>query len=91
MASIAEEVAALRGTKAATFKDLFSHPKFSKLLAAQTVSSLGDWIGFSAVAILALRLGGGGNAGAYAVAGVMVARMLPSVLFGPIAWCRIEM
>jgi dTMP kinase len=85
LASIAEEIAALRGTKAATFKDLFSHPKFSKLLAAQTVSSLGDWIGFSAVAILALRLGGGGNAGAYAVAGVMVARMLPSVLFGPVA------
>ena len=88
MASIAEEIAALRGTKAATFKDLFRHPKFSKLLAAQTVSSLGDWIGFSAVAILAYRLGGGNagsNAGAYAVAGVMVARMLPSVLFGPIA------
>jgi dTMP kinase len=85
LASIAEEVAALRGTKAATFKDLLRDPKFSKLLAAQTVSSLGDWIGFSAMAVLALSLGGGGNAGAYAVAGVMVARMLPAILFGPVA------
>ena len=75
---------------AATFKDLLRHPNFSRLLAAQTVSSLGDWIGFSAVAILALRLGGGGNAGAYAVAGVMVARMLPSVLFGPVAGALVD-
>ena len=83
MSTIAEEVAALRGTKPATFKDLLTHPAFSKLLAAQTVSSLGDWVGFVAVAALVNRLGG--NVGAYAVAGVMVARMLPAVLFGPIA------
>ena len=80
MSTIADEVAALRGTKPATFKDLLTHPAFSKLLAAQTVSSLGDWVGFVAVSALVLRLGG-----AYAVSGVMVARMLPAVLFGPIA------
>jgi dTMP kinase len=80
LSTIADEVAALRGTKPATFKDLLTHPAFSKLLAAQTVSSLGDWVGFVAVSALVLRLGG-----AYAVSGVMVARMLPAVLFGPIA------
>ena len=80
MSTIADEVAALRGTKPATFKDLLTHPAFSRLLAAQTVSSLGDWVGFVAVSALVLRLGG-----AYAVSGVMVARMLPAVLFGPIA------
>ncbi len=84
MSTIADEVAALRGTKPATFKDLLRHPAFSKLLAAQTVSSLGDWVGFVAVAALVNRLGGP-EAGAYAVAGVMVARMLPAILFGPIA------
>ena len=82
-ASLADEIAALRGTKAATYKDLIRNPRFSRLLAAQSVSSLGDWVGFSAVALLALRLGG--RNGAYAVAGAMVARMLPSILFGPIA------
>jgi dTMP kinase len=84
VSTIADEVAALRGTKPATFKDLLRHPAFSRLLAAQTVSSLGDWVGFVAVAALVNRLGGP-EAGAYAVAGVMVARMLPAILFGPIA------
>jgi dTMP kinase len=88
LSTIAEEVAALRGTKPATFKDLLTHPAFSKLLAAQTVSSLGDWVGFVAVAAMVNRLGG--NVGAYAVAGVMVARMLPAVLFGPIAGVLVD-
>ena len=88
MSTIADEVAALRGTKPATFKDLLTHPAFSKLLAAQTISSLGDWVGFVAVAALVNRLGG--NVGAYAVAGVMVARMLPAILFGPVAGALVD-
>jgi dTMP kinase len=86
--SFADEVAALRGTRTATFKDLITHPKFSRLLAAQTVSSLGDWVGFVAVTALVARLGG--TVGAYAVAGVMVARMLPAILFGPIAGAIVD-
>lgn len=86
--SFADEVAALRGTKTATFKDLITHPKFSRLLAAQTISSLGDWVGFVAVTALVTRLGGAG--GAYAVAGVMVARMLPAILFGPVAGAIVD-
>ena len=88
MSTIADEIAALRGTKPATFKDLLTHPAFSKLLAAQTVSSLGDWVGFVAVAAMVNRLGG--NVGAYAVAGVMVARMLPAILFGPVAGALVD-
>ena len=83
MASYADEIAALRGTRAATYKELLGHRPFRRLLAAQSVSSLGDWIGFSAVAILAIRLGG--TAAPYAVAGVMVSRMLPGILFGAVA------
>jgi dTMP kinase len=84
MATPAEDIAALRGTKPATFKDLLTHPSFSRLWRAMLVSSLGDWVGFVAVAALVARLGGQ-RLGGLAVAGVMLARLLPSVLFGPIA------
>ena len=56
MASIADEVAALRGTKSATLKDLLTNHGFSRLLAAMTVSSLGDWVGFVAVTSLVAEL-----------------------------------
>jgi len=53
------------------------------------VSSLGDWVGFVAVASLVAQLGGRSLAG-FAVAGVMLARLLPSVLFGPIAGVLVD-
>ncbi len=56
MASVADEVAALRGTRAATLKDLLTHPAFSRLLAAMSISSLGDWVGFVAVTSLVTTL-----------------------------------
>src|SRR6266516_2906614 len=84
MATVAEEIAALRGTKPATLKDLLVHPSFSRLWRAMLVSSLGDWVGFVAVAALVARLGGK-SLGGLAVAGVMLARLLPSVVFGPFA------
>jgi dTMP kinase len=88
VSTFADEVAALRGTRPATFKDLITHPAFSKLLAAQTISSFGDWVGF--VAVTALVAQKGGEAAGYAIAGVMVARMLPAVLFGPIAGAIVD-
>ena len=85
MSSIAEEVAALRGTKPASFKD--SRPyRRSRLLAAMTVSSLGDWVGFVAVTCLVTR----GARPPPAVAVVMTARMLPAVLFGPFAGAIVD-
>jgi dTMP kinase len=89
VASFADEVAALRGTRPATFKDLITHPSFSKLLAAQTISSFGDWVGFVAVTALVASKGGA-TGGAYAVAGVMVARLAPAILFGPIAGALVD-
>ena len=85
MSGIAEEIAQLRGTKSSTFRDLLTHPPFARLMAAQTISSLGDWVGFSAVVALVLRVGG-----PFAVSGVMTARMLPSVLFGPVAGALVD-
>lgn len=85
MASISEEVEALRGTKPATIKDLFRSPVFARLTAAMTVSSLGDWVGFMAVAAMVTYRADSSVVSAFGVAGVMMARMLPAIVFGPIA------
>ncbi len=77
MASVAEDIATLRGTKPAS------------LWRAMLVSSLGDWVGFVAVASLVAQLGGK-RLGGLAVAGVMMARLLPSLLFGPFAGALID-
>jgi dTMP kinase len=53
-----------------------------------TVSSLGDWVGFVAVTSIVTRLGGG-NA-SIAISGVMIARTLPALLFGPIAGSLVD-
>jgi dTMP kinase len=90
VASASDEVAALRGTKSATFKDLLVHPSFSKLLAAMAVSSLGDWVGFVAVASIVTNLAESPATKSYAVAGVMTARMLPAILFGPLAGTLVD-
>ena len=89
MATVAEEIAALRGTKPAGLKDLLIHPSFSRLWRAMLVSSLGDWVGFVAVATL-VSAKGGASRGGLAVAGVMLARLLPSVLFGPMAGVLVD-
>jgi dTMP kinase len=89
VASVAEEIAALRGTKPATFKDLLTHPSFSRLWRAMLVSSMGDWIGFVAVASLVADLGGK-RLGGLAVAGVILARLAPSLLFGAFAGVAVD-
>jgi dTMP kinase len=88
VSSLADEVAALRGTRPATLKDLITHGPFARLLAAMTVSSLGDWVGFIAVTTIVTRVGGG-KAG-LAISGVMIARTLPAFLFGPIAGALVD-
>jgi dTMP kinase len=88
VASVSEEIAALRGTRPATLRNLLRDPVFSRLYRAILVSSLGDWIGFVAVVALVTRIGGG-SAG-FAVSGVMLARLLPSLLFGPFAGVLVD-
>jgi dTMP kinase len=90
VAAFADEVAALRGTRSATLKDLLNLSAFRRLLAAMSVSSLGDWIGFVAVTSLVARLGSTTSGKALAVSGVMVARTLPAVLFGPVAGVLVD-
>jgi dTMP kinase len=89
VASVTEEIATLRGTKPATFRNLLRDPGFSRLYRAILVSSLGDWVGFVAVVSLVARLGGTASAG-FAVSGVMLARLLPSIVFGPFAGVLVD-
>jgi dTMP kinase len=88
VSSITDEVAALRGTRPATFGDLLTHGPFARLLAAMSVSSFGDWVGF--VAVTAIVQGLGGGSASLAISGVMIARTLPAFLFGPIAGTLID-
>jgi dTMP kinase len=88
VSSITDEVAALRGTRPATFGDLLTHGPFARLLAAMSVSSFGDWVGF--VAVTAIVQGLGGGSASLAISGVMIARTLPAFLFGPIAGSLID-
>jgi dTMP kinase len=85
VASISDEVAALRGSRPATIRDLLRNKGFARLLAAMVVSSLGDWLGFIAVTSIVVSLGGDVASSGVAVAGVMIARTLPAFVFGPIA------
>jgi dTMP kinase len=90
VSSVADEVAELRGTRPATLRDLVRKGPFARLLAAMSVSSLGDWVGFIAVTSIVAGIGGTGGGAALAISGVMIARTLPAVIFGPIAGTLVD-
>jgi len=59
---------------------------FRRLWIALSLSSLGDWLSILALIVLAPSLtSGGALAKTSAVGGVWVARLLPALLFGPLA------
>ena len=61
-------------------------PAFRKLWQSMAFSSLGDWLGLLATTALAQQLSKGNYSTAnFAIAGVFIARLLPSVFLGPIA------
>jgi dTMP kinase len=61
-------------------------PAFRKLWNSMLFSSLGDWLGLLATTALAQQLSGDNYAKAnFAIAGVFIARLLPSVFLGPLA------
>ena len=59
---------------------LLRNGNFFRFFTAQFVSSLGDWMGVIAIAVVANELGG-----VTAVGTVMMARVLPGFIVGPIA------
>ena len=61
-------------------------PAFRRLWNAMSFSSFGDWLGLLATTALAQQLAGGDYATAnFAIAGVFIARLMPSVILGPLA------
>ena len=58
---------------------------FRRLYVALAMSSMGDWLGFLATTALAAQLVDSFSGKAYATGGVLVFRLLPAVLFGPLA------
>ena len=67
-------------------KSAISLPDFRRLWNAMAFSSFGDWLGLLATTALAQQLSDGNYATAnLAIAGVFIARLLPSVILGPLA------
>lgn len=58
---------------------------FLLMLGSTLVSTLGDWGGFLAIIALTSQIMGPTRSAAFAVSGVMVARVLPSLVIGPVA------
>jgi dTMP kinase len=67
---------------------LFGSREFFRLWLVQVISATGDWLAFSAIIVLATRVGGGAGAGAVSL--VMAARIVPGFLFGPIAGVLVD-
>jgi dTMP kinase len=65
---------------------VFREPGFALLFGAQFSSSLGDWTGLIAILAIASRV----SNSATAIGFVMVARMLPGLLFAPLGGALID-
>lgn len=76
---------ALPATSSVALRGLMSSRPFRRIVLASATSSLGDWIGFLAIIALTVDILGPTRAAAFAVSGVMTARVLPSLLLAPVA------
>ncbi len=79
------------GAERAAYRALLvDNPRFRNLFFAMLSSSLGDWIGLFAILALTESLTGATRAGAFALSGIMVARVLPTMLLGPVAGVYVD-
>lgn len=76
---------ALPATSADAVRGLSSSRPFRRMAMAGGAASLGDWMGFLAIIALTADILGPTRAAAFAVSGVMTARVLPSLLLAPVA------
>jgi dTMP kinase len=76
---------ALPATSSVALRGLMSSRPFRRIVLASATSSLGDWIGFLAIIALTVDILGPTRAAAFAVSGVMTARIVPSLLLAPVA------
>ncbi len=76
---------ALPATSADAVRGLSSSRPFRRMAMAGGAASLGDWMGFLAIIALTADIMGETRAAAFAVSGVMAARVIPSLLLAPVA------
>jgi dTMP kinase len=76
---------ALPATSADAVRGLGSSRPFRRMAIASGAASLGDWMGFLAIIALTADIMGPTRAAAFAVSGVMAARVVPSLLLAPVA------
>jgi dTMP kinase len=76
---------ALPATSADAVRGLWSSRPFRRMAIASGAASLGDWMGFLAIIALTADIMGPTRAAAFAVSGVMAARVVPSLLLAPVA------
>lgn len=69
----------------ASFRALLANRNYRLYFFSALGSSLGDWAGLFALQILVAELAAGTRVALFSLAGVMIARLVPSVIFGPIA------
>jgi dTMP kinase len=81
-----------RGERPSLHVRLFGSTAFFRLWLSQAISSLGDWLGFLAITILAARVGGqSSSAGSGAAVGlVMAARIVPGFFLSPVAGVLVD-
>jgi dTMP kinase len=73
------------GTTAADYLALLKNRDFRNLALATVTSALGDWIGVLAILALTREILGPTRAAAFALGAVMAARVIPSMILGPVA------
>ena len=66
-------------------KGVLKTTPFRRLWYCTGLSSLGDWLGLLATTALATQLASGYQAQNFALGGVLVVRLLPSAVLGPLA------
>jgi len=76
---------ALPATSADAVRGLMSSRPFRRMALASGAASLGDWMGFLAIIALTADIMGPTRAAAFAVSGIMAARVLPSLMLAPVA------
>lgn len=70
----------------AAYRELLGeNRRYRNLFWAMLTSSLGDWIGVVAIIALTDQIQGGSRAAAFGISIIMIARVVPTLLLGPVA------
>lgn len=66
-------------------REVLAIPAFRRLWGVTAVCAVGDWLSLLALSALATQLADGYQAAGFALGGVVATKLLPSMLFGPLA------